>query len=29
MLTSEEHVQLSQFVREFLERGRESCEDEV
>ncbi len=29
MLTSEEHVQLSQFMREFLERGRESCEDEV
>jgi hypothetical protein len=29
MLTSEEHVQLSQFVREFLKRGRESREDKV
>ena len=29
VLTSEKHVQLSQFVSEFLKRGRESCEDEV
>jgi hypothetical protein len=29
MLTREEHVQLSQFVGEFLERGRESREDKV
>jgi hypothetical protein len=29
VLTREEHVQLSQFMRKFLERGRESREDEV
>ena len=29
VLAREEHVQLSQFMRKFLERGRESREDEV
>ena len=29
MLACEEHVQLSQFMRKFLKRGRESREDKV